>query len=92
LIKSGKNNGFFYEAVSTFVIISRFCFLRREMFSIKFVVKNQNTNFMFKDSPPPPPPQNCAVFQIMWKNIAGRTRHDYNITRRRKDIIWIPDG
>jgi hypothetical protein len=36
--------------------------------------ENQNIHFMPKSFPPLPLPENCAVYEIMWKNMVERDR------------------
>ena len=40
--------------------------------------ENQNTHFVFKNSPPPPD-ENRAVYEIMWKNIVESGRPQMTI-------------
>jgi hypothetical protein len=50
--------------------------------------ENQNTQFMFTNSPPPPN-ENSAVYEIMWKTIVEPIRPQMTI-RRMPIACWIP--
>ena len=36
-------------------------------------------------------PENRAVYEMTWKNLAEPSGHICQITRRRKDSIYMPD-
>ena len=44
---------------------------------------------MFNNSPPPTPSENCAVYWVMWKNIAQPDRPQTTIWRMRF-TCWMP--
>jgi hypothetical protein len=47
--------GTFHEDLCTFLVISLSVLLRIRNVSVKVIEKNQNTHFMFNNSPPPYP-------------------------------------
>jgi hypothetical protein len=58
-------SGTVHEDVCTFMISHRIL-LRVKVFSRQICRNNQNTHFMFTNSPPPP--ESRAVYEVMWKN------------------------
>jgi len=61
-----KNNGTLNENLRTFMVICGWIVIRMRDVSDKSCRENQNTRFVFNNSPPPP--KNRALFEIMWKN------------------------
>ena len=68
--KSGRISGTLQEDHCTFVIISRSFVLIIRNFSEKLCTENQNTHFMFSESPP----ENRVAYEIMWKNTIEQRR------------------
>jgi len=68
-----------------FFIISRSFLLGMRNVSDKTCRGNQNTHFVFSDSPP----ENRAVYEIIWKSIVERSRPQMVIWRMRI-ACWIP--
>jgi hypothetical protein len=56
-----------HEDKYTFLIISCSFLLRIKNVSDESCRENQNTRFVFNNSPPPP--ENLAVYETMWRNI-----------------------
>ena len=64
--------GTLHEVQYTFLIISHSVLLRMRNVSDKTCRENQNTHFIFSNSPPLP--HNCAVYEIMGKNFVEPER------------------
>ena len=67
----------------TLLIISRSVFLRKKMFRTEIVEKIQ-AHFMTDIFSP----ENCAVFEIVWKNTVQRSRPQMTIWRMRI-ACWV---
>ena len=88
LLKSDMSNRYFTWRLITFLVISRFMFLRLRSVSDKSCRENQNTFyvlqffFLFCFVL-----ENHAVCEIMWKNILQRTGHrwQYGVAHRLLD-------
>jgi hypothetical protein len=70
----------------TFFIISR-TILRMRNVSDKICRENQNTNFMFKNFFL----ENCAIYEMMWKNIVEPNRPQMTIWLMCI-ACWIPEA
>jgi hypothetical protein len=63
--------GTLHEDVHIFMIISQWFLHRMINVSGRSCKENQNTHFMFSN---PPPSENCAIYEIMWKNMVEPDR------------------
>ena len=79
--------GTLHEDVFTFMAISGRIILGIRNVSDKFCTENQNTNFMFNNSPPSP--QSCNLWDNGKEHGAARDNTDDNITRRMRFARWI---
>ena len=80
--------GTLHERQYTFLIISRSVLPRIRNVSDKLCTVNQNTHFVFSNSPPPAP-ENLTVYEIMWKTIVEQDRP--HMTMWHMCIAcWIP--
>jgi hypothetical protein len=82
-LRSDKIGGYFtLSPVYIFEIIS-LVFLGMRNVSHRSCRENQNTPFVFNNSPPPPRPENLAVYEIMWKNFLAPHRPQMTTWRMR---------
>jgi hypothetical protein len=85
-LKSYKNKGYFTRTpIYNFLLYLSFL-LRMRNVSDKLCRENQSTHFVFSNIPFY---ENRAVYEIMWKNIVGRSRPLMTIWRMRI-ACWIP--
>ena len=70
----------------TFLIISRSILFIIRNVSDTYCRENQNTHFVFSNLK-----KNCAVYEIMWKNIAERGRPQMTIWRMRI-ACWVTEA
>ena len=73
-LKSDKNNGTLHEDQYTFFITSRSNILRIKTFQTNVVEKME-----VRTSSSMPFPENCAVYEIMWKNVVQPDATDKNM-------------
>jgi hypothetical protein len=69
------------------MIISRWMLLRLRNVSDKSCRENQNTHFMFNNSPPPP--KSCRLWDNVEKYCTARQVTGDNIIRRMRFACWI---
>ena len=79
--------GTLHDDLCTF--ITRFCPIIVRMRNVweACCTSNQNTRFMFNNNPPLPP-KNCAIYEIMWKNMVKPDGRQATI-RRVRTAWWI---
>ena len=75
-----RMKGSIHEDTYTFMIICHLILPRMRNVSHKSCRENQNTHSMFSNFFPP---ENCAVCEIMWKNVVEPDRSQMTIWRMR---------
>jgi hypothetical protein len=81
------NNGYYTWRPLCILIISRSVVVKMRNVPNKSCGENQNTHFIFSNSPPPP--ESHAVFDMIWKNTVDPDRPRMTIWRMRI-ACWIP--